>query len=281
MLEAAGMQLELTLVKLSDVRVHEKITPELLSELVREIKASGAARDPTIVDSDTHVVLDGMHRVAALREIGCRYLPVCLLDYSSPKVRVGCWYRVIRRETGKSKFLDIFKLLGLEVQPSPLEVALQALEERKATAALLTSRACHLLKAPRTEIGESYAWVKRIEHILREVDFSIEYENESDAERKVQAGEVVAALMVPRVRKEEVIDAARSGNVFAHKTTRHILPARLVGVNVPLEWLLGDRSLDEVNRALTESLLKRKLERLPKGSVFEGRRYEEELWVFE
>ncbi|MDI6883733.1 MAG: ParB N-terminal domain-containing protein [Hadesarchaea archaeon] len=277
-LEAQGLELNTAIESIDRVRIHEEIVPELLEELVREIRANGMARDPVIVDSNTRVVLDGMHRVAALQELGCRYLPVCLVDYRSPKVRVGCWYRVIREGTGK--FLDIFKLLGLGAQPSPLEGALQSLEERKATAALLTASACLLLKAPKTEIGESYAWVKRLERTFREEGFSVGYEREPDAEQQVRSGEASAALLVPRVRKEEVLEAARSGNVFAHKTTRHVLPARPMNVGVPLEWLAGGRSLDEVNRWLVESLSKRKLERLPKGSLFEGRRHDEELLVF-
>ncbi len=279
-LEARGLELKLGIEFLDKVRIHEEIIPELLEALVSEIESSGRARDPVIVDSNTRVVLDGMHRVAALQKIGCRYLPVCLVDYQNPEVRVGCWYRVIQGADGEPKFLDIFKLLGLEVKPSPPKGALTALEGRNATAALLTKRGCYVLKAPETKIRESYAWVKRIERALREEGFGVEYENESDAEQRVQLGKAATALMVPRVRKEEVIDAALSGNVFAHKTTRHILPARPVRVDVSLEWLSGDRPLDEINRALTESLSKRKLERLAKGSLFEGRRYDEELLVF-
>lgn len=279
-LEARGLELKLRIESLDKVRIHEEIIPELLDALASDIKSRGEARDPVIVDSNTRVVLDGMHRVAALQKIGCRYLPVCLVDYQNPEVRVGCWYRVIQGGAEESKFLDIFKLLGLEVKPSPQEGALMALEERNATAALLTKRGCYVLKAPETKIRESYTWVKRIERALREEGLSVKYENEPDAQQKVRSGEVAAALMVPRVRKEEVIDAALSGNVFAHKTTRHILPARPVGVNVSLEWLSGDRPLDKINRALTESLSKRKLERLAKGSLFEGRRYDEELLVF-
>ncbi len=279
-LEAQGLELNIAIESIDRVSIHEEIVPELLDELMREIKSSGAARDPVIVDSGSRVVLDGMHRVAALRELGCRCLPVCLVDYRSPKVRVGCWYRTIKGEVGEVKFLNIFKLLGLEVRHSSLEEAVRALEDREATAALLTQRTCRLLKAPRTEIVESHAWVKRLERAFREEGFGVGYERESDAEELVRSGEVAAALLVPQVRKAEVLEAASSGNVFAHKTTRHVMPARPVNVMVPLEWLTGDKSLEELNRALVGALSKRRLERLPRGAEFEGRRYDEELLIF-
>lgn len=279
-LEARGVELNLGLESIDRVRIHEEIIPELREELASEMRSSGMARDPAIVDLKTRVVLDGMHRVAALQKIGCSYMPVCFVDYQNPGIKVGCWYRVIQGEARESKFVEIFKSIGLWTIPSPPEGALRALEERNATAAFLTESGCYVLKAPETKLRESYKWIKRIERALREEGFEIGYEIESDAEQKVRSRKATAALMVPRVRKEEVIDAALSGDVFAHKTTRHMLPARPVNVGVPLGWLAGDKPLDEVERALVESLSKRKLKRLPEGSLFEGRRYDEELLVF-
>ena len=280
-LDTPGLELQLRLEDLAKVRIQEEIIPELLDKLVSEMKSSGKVRDPVIVDSNTLVVLDGMHRVAALRKLGCRYLPVCLVDYQNPKVRVGCWYRTIRGEVNESKFLDLFRLLGQSAEPTPLENASKALEEHRASAALLTKDTCYVLKGESGEIRESYALVKRIELALREEGVGVDYENELDAVRRVRSGEVAATLMVPGVRKDEVIEAALSGNVFAHKTTRHVLSARPMHADVPLEWLKGDRPLEELNHMLIEHLSKRRVKRLPKGALFEGRKYEGELWIFE
>jgi len=280
-LATPGLELQIGLEDLSKVRIHEEIIPEMLGELVGEIKSSSVVRHPVIVSLNALVVLDGMHRVAALRKLGCRYLPVCFLDYQNPNVRVGCWYRTIRGEVAESKFLSLFRLLGLSVEPVLSETASRALEGRQATAALLTKDACYLLKGESSEIRESYAWVKRIERALKEEGLRVDYENELDAVQQARTGEVVATLMVPEVRKDEVIEAALSGNVFAHKTTRHVLSARPMHVDVPLGWLKGDRSVKELNHILMEHLSKRRVKRLPKGTPFEGRKYEEELCIFE
>ena len=280
-LAAPGLELQLGLEDLSKVRIHEEIIPEMLEELVSEIKSSSVVRNPVIVDLNSLVVLDGMHRVAALKEMGCRYLPVCLLDYQSSNVRVGCWYRTIRGEVGESRFLDLFRLMGLSAEPVPSETASRALEERQATAALLTKDACYLLKGEGSGIRESYAWVKRIERTLGEEGLRVDYENELDAVQRARSGEVAATLMVPVVRKDEIIEAALSDNVFAHKTTRHVLSTRPMHVDVSLGWLKGDRPLEELNRMLIEHLSKRRVKRLPKSALFEKRKYEEELWIFE
>lgn len=275
------LELRLGLEELAKVRIHEEIMPELLDALVREIRSDGAMRHPVIVDASTLVVLDGMHRVAALRELGCTYLPVCLVDYRNPHIHVGSWYRSVKGEATAAELLEAMTSLGLETAPSSLEGALQALDERSASFALLTKESCHLLKGEGRSIGASYAWVKRAEDVLRAKGLRVGYEAERDARRMVDAGEAIAALATPRARKEEVIAAALKGEPFARKTTRHVVPARPMGVNIPLEWLLGGKPLREANELLVGRLSERRVKRLPRGSEFEGRRYEEELWVFE
>jgi len=279
-LEAQGFGLEIAMEPLDRVHIHEEIIPGPLEELKRDLKFSGEARNPVIVDSNTRVVLDGMHRVAALQGIGCRYLPVCLVDYHDPRVRVGCWHRVVKGKADESKFIDIFRLLGLGINSSSLKDALQALEGREATTAFLTNKNCHLLNASATGIRDSYKWVKRIELAVKEEGLDVEYERDVYAEEQVLSGKALAALLVPRVRKEEVIEAALSGHLFAHKTTRHVIPARPMNVGVPVEWLSGSRPLDKVNRLLAENLSNRRMEHLPAGTFFDGRRYEEELLIF-
>ncbi|MFH1124369.1 MAG: HAD-IB family phosphatase [Pseudomonadota bacterium] len=43
-------------------------------------------------------------------------------------------------------------------------------------------------------------------------------------------------IWTPRITKEMVVDAARKQKIFAPKTTRHLIPARPLNVNVPTMW---------------------------------------------
>lgn len=273
------LELRLRLEELARVKIHEEIIPELLEELGGKIRADGTAKHPVIVDLNTLVVLDGMHRVAAIEKLSCKYLPVCLVDYRNPHLYVGCWYRVVRGEVSAEELLNVPKSLGLEVRATSPQEALQALVDRKGAAALLTKQGCHLLGSG--GLRESYSLVRKMEEALRRMGLEVGYETERDAKQAVGSGEAAAVIMTQGARKEEVVEAALSGNLLLHKTTRHVVPARPMGMNVPLEWLSGDLSLEEVNRMLVKHLSKRALKRLPKSSLFEGRRYEEELYVFE
>lgn len=276
-LSTPKLKLKLKLEELRRVKVHEEIIPELAGRLAEEIRADGLLKHPVIVDSQTLVVLDGMHRVAALEELGFKFLPVCLVDYRNPEVRVGCWYRTFRGRV--EKLLAEFESLELGVEELKLEQAQAALEAREISAALLVRGRCFSLGRGGREVKELYDEVGRVERALRSRGFGVGFATERDALERARRGKVAGVLLTPRARKEEVIQAALSGRVFAHKTTRHVIPARPMGTNVPLEWLTGDA--ERANLELTASLRRRRVKRLPPGEVFEGRRYEEELWVFE
>jgi hypothetical protein len=96
---------------------------------------------------------------------------------------------------------------------------------------------------------------------------------------RIVAGEFSAGLMTPTVTKKEVVDTALAGKVFSQKTTRHIIPARPMNVNVPIVWLHGNISLDEANTRLREHLASKRIDKLPPGQILD-RRYDEELYVF-
>jgi len=74
---------------------------------------------------------------------------------------------------------------------------------------------------------------------------------------------------------------ALSGRVFPYKATRHVVPARPLFLNVPLSILRASGPLEELEAEVRCSLAKRRLRRCPPGMVIEGRRYEEEVFIFE
>jgi len=64
---------------------------KMLENLAAEIRMDEALRHPVIVDKESFVVLDGMHRVAALKILNCQRIPACLVNYKSPSISVGAW----------------------------------------------------------------------------------------------------------------------------------------------------------------------------------------------
>src|SRR3989441_12907103 len=78
-------------VEIQALHGHEQIRPGLLAELRDLITRDGYLRRPILVADGTFVVLDGHHRVEALRSLGCRRIPAYLVDYSSEIVKLTAW----------------------------------------------------------------------------------------------------------------------------------------------------------------------------------------------
>ena len=89
------LSLHLKIVDINSLFLHEETIPEMLENLAAEIRMDETLRHPVIVDKESFVVLDGMHRVAALKLLSCRRIPACLVNYKSPSISVGAWYRTI------------------------------------------------------------------------------------------------------------------------------------------------------------------------------------------
>ena len=76
------------LMSISKLKRHEAIDPKRLLELMAQIKNDGYLKNPIVVDKDSLVILDGHHRLKALKTLGYQKIPTFLVDYQSGRVRV-------------------------------------------------------------------------------------------------------------------------------------------------------------------------------------------------
>jgi L-serine kinase (ADP) len=79
------------LATLDALRAHEQVVPKKVRALEAELRRTGIFVDPIWVARGTDVILNGHHRVAALRILGAQRIPAWLLDYDSDLIRVDRW----------------------------------------------------------------------------------------------------------------------------------------------------------------------------------------------
>ena len=91
--------------EIETLREHEEIRPDYLEELKKEIVLDGKLKMPICIDKKTCIILDGHHRLHALKRLGCKRIPVVLVDYQSPEIKVIPW-RAGETIT-KEKIIDI------------------------------------------------------------------------------------------------------------------------------------------------------------------------------
>ncbi len=120
MLGAAGLEISssnltfhISLVDVDALKPHEEVIDSLVKSLADAMRNRGLVRDPLIVDQDKYVILDGMHRHSSLESLGCRFAPCCLVDYDSPLIRVGSWFRLFTVKDAESLAEELLKGTGL------------------------------------------------------------------------------------------------------------------------------------------------------------------------
>jgi hypothetical protein len=76
------------LIPIRDLKTHEAAEPDRVRRVMRQMQSTGMVKKAIVVDSKSMVVLDGVHRLSALQELGCVRVPAWLVDYSDEDVMV-------------------------------------------------------------------------------------------------------------------------------------------------------------------------------------------------
>jgi hypothetical protein len=276
-----GLELNITALNIDDLHLHEQVIPAFLNKLEQSIKDSGYIRDPVIVDLESLVVLDGTHRVTALKKIGCKWVPACLVNYKNPAITVGSWYRTLNGVEGIEGILKKITKMGFDTK-EVREIDVTKIGISPVIAAIKSWKESFIVCSPFGDLLEAFDIIRRIEEQIRLSALNIEYETESDALRKLQTRSVDMVFLIPKVQKDLIVRNALFGRVFPHKTTRQIVPARILHLNIPLILLKDSkRSHFEINEELKQIFKKRALKHVAAGSVINGRRYEEDVYLFD
>ena len=82
---------EVVIFEIEELREHEEIRPDYLEALKNEIQLDGILKMPICIDKNTCIILDGHHRLQALKRLGCKKIPCVLVDYQSPDIKVIAW----------------------------------------------------------------------------------------------------------------------------------------------------------------------------------------------
>ena len=82
---------EFALVPLGKLLAHEEVEEENVTELLEELARTKVFADPIWVARDSLVILNGHHRVEALRRLHAARVPVWILDYETDLVSIEPW----------------------------------------------------------------------------------------------------------------------------------------------------------------------------------------------
>jgi hypothetical protein len=222
---------------------HEKIIAPNLKRLKEAMLNIGHLVDPLIVDNKTGVVLDGNHRLKVLEIIECPYAVCQTVDYSSKEITVGTWYPIM--DAGSEKILGLDSLKHEKVD---FEAGKAAIEELRAPFMLATKQGCHLLNPGNYKLMEM---VEEQNYILSQLEkTAVDYVPAEELQKHIDAGRAV--FFRRAYTKDEIVRAAQAHSPFPPKSTRHLIPGRIIRLNMKLGWL--HRSPEEAGKELRAML---------------------------
>jgi len=275
-------------VPIDKLYLHEEIIDSNLNTLIRAIKKKNVFQDPVIVDENSGVILDGMHRTEALKRLGYEYIIAYLIDYSNPAIKIRKWCRVfklpdylIKKEKINETLNEIAKMLNLDMFNCDSKDAERYLEKRKILGYILRglNEKAYCIKSYETkfDIHEAYLVLRKFEGLIEKKLFlRINYYPDEKFGPKINLEDYLC-LIPPQISKEEVVNCARNKKLFPPKSTRHIIPLRPFFVNIPLFLLRKstEMTIKQINKIIDATLIQRQRVRV-RGKIIIDRLYEDD-----
>jgi hypothetical protein len=235
---------DLRLVSTGRIRFHEHPERTRTLRLVDRLRRERTLRNPPIVASledGVYILLDGANRVSAFREIGWSHVPVQVIDYGDPSVELRGWHHLLLE--GKSLDLrDAYaRLPGTRVERIGDGALATLLELRGVFAALVDDRTTAWGVFPADGTVELEPWMATLELVVAAYEGRTRLERIKIADYRNLPDPFHAVehqlVLFPTITKVELLALSRRGASIPTGITRHLIPGRALGLNLPLGFL--------------------------------------------
>jgi hypothetical protein len=234
----------LVLVPADSVRFHERSERARTMRLVERLRAEKKLRNPPIVAKTAggdHVLLDGANRTSALRELGFSHLPVQIIDYGDPEVRLKGWHHLLIEGRALDLRAAYAKLPNVVVREIPCDELTSHLELRRVFAVLVDESATCFGLFPLSGEIRLHAWIAVLHAVVAAYEGRTrleriklaDYANLPDVFRSVDH----QLVLVPTLSKVELLQLVEDGVLIPTGLTRHLIPGRALGLDLDLAFL--------------------------------------------
>jgi hypothetical protein len=253
---------QIDIVPVDTLKTHEQTIAPNVARLHEAMLNMGRLVDPLIIDREHHIVLDGNHRKEVLELLKCQNAACQVVNYMDPGITLGGWFPIT---------MDTPEEVGLEDGHSvDFEAGVSALESMSAcfmsVKLVKGKKECRLYECDGASFDE---YVVHQENIIKKLEKrNMVFIEDNRADLFLEKGYTVFYRRL--FKKEEVVKRALAGQPFPAKSTRHMIPNRIIRLNLHLGLLNEDIVMA---KASMEKMLRR---RITDGNI---RRYTEPVIV--
>ena len=251
---------ELRMLPMDSLVPHEECDPRRVHRLSERIREEGVLKNPPVVapipGEDRYVVLDGANRVMSFVELQIPHIVAQVVDYEDPELVLDTWYHVVSGiESGEFE-RAILSIGEMCLEESSLAEARYALETSQAVAYIVNADGVRTVSCPDGVRHTRQVLVDIVNAYKGRADI-YRASNDSWEKQKPYYPDITALVIFPRYRPADILHSAQNGYKVPTGITRHIIPARALNINIPLDILEDDRSLEEKRTWLHDWLMER------------------------
>ena len=252
-------ELRLSFVPLEKLLPHEEDDPVRVKRIVSSLSRDGFLRNPPIVAEyqSRYVVLDGATRVSALISMGFRDVLAQIVDYSQETVDLNVWHHVIVGLSPDQLLVNLADVDGLTIQRIDATTVRQLLDARNIEACIIMRNGTQFAVLCEGDICDKADLLCRLVSVYRgkaEVHRTTHFDLPPLIKQYPYLSAVVA---FPVFLPSDVIQIAFNGGKIPMGVTRHLIPGRALGLNIPLEKMGDTPSLEEKNAWLDDLVRQR------------------------
>ncbi len=250
------------IVPISSVLVHEGIVSAWLSKLSNNIDHDGIVKNPIICTrrEGRYIALDGMHRISALKQLGCRDILIYEVDYEDDAIGLRGWDGLILDAFPIDDLLSAFaEREGLRVERhTDIEAATTRVGKHSSCFAVVDRR--HGVFEVR--LPKEHHDLDTLIRVLKDFELHVDSRrlrtmyiaDDQSLSTFEHHGNAFCLVLRPFFSKKQVVNRILQGKLFPRKSTRHIFPLRPLRVDIDLILLKEEMDLETKNRLLRSRL---------------------------
>lgn len=245
--------------------LHEECDPRRVDKLCQRIRADGHLKHPPIVtalpNSECYVVLDGANRTMAFSTMHVPHIVAQQVSYGDPGVELSTWHHVVAGMPLETFEAALSQVGGLKLVECSLDQARAALATGDAAAYIVCAGGVRKAISNNGGAGARAAPVGDI-RLLN--DLVAVYKGRAEIFRasndiwEIQAPYypgITALIVFPHYSPADILKLVRRGEKVPTGITRHAIPNRALYINIPLDILSADWTLDRKRAWLDEWLM--------------------------
>ena len=248
--------LELCVLDLNQVLPHEHYDSNRVDRLSDALKKANILRNPPIATEwkGKYVVLDGATRISALKKIDCPHIVVQLVKQDSQNAVISSWNHVIHNIDIERVFDAIehvpgsnLRILSNDILPpdKTSHKPLFTILDRDKT--MYVVQGSHDTSDRHLELSNAVNAYTTITNVIRTLDSNIDV-----IQNNIQS--FSALIKFPEFTMQEILDSAISYKLLPAGVTRFLIYNRVLGINVSLKVLFSNKSLNQKNEWLDETI---------------------------